>query len=90
MSPMTDDYRPIDCSVHDRLEDLAVRHVVCRIRYRMPSEASDPEGTDGAAEKGTEIEGRIVDVFARDGEELLRVDDGREIRLDRLLVVAPA
>ena len=82
---MTDAYRPIDCGVHDRLEDLAVRRVLCRIRHRVPSGS----GADATGEE-VEIEGRIVDVFARDGEELLRMDDGREIRLDRLLVVAPA
>lgn len=78
-------YQPIDCSVHDRLEDLAVRQVVCRIRYTVASASGR-----NATEEEAELEGRIVDVFARDGEEFLRTDEGREIRLDRLRAVAPA
>lgn len=84
-SPVTDGYQPIDCSVHDRLEDLAVRQVVCRIRYMAVSTSGR-----NATEEEAEMEGRIVDVFARDGEEFLRTDEGREIRLDRLRAVAPA
>jgi Rho-binding antiterminator len=81
---VTDAYQPIDCGVHDRLEDLVVRRVVCRIRYTVYSDSGE-DATGGKAE----VEGRIADVFARGGEEFVRVDDGREIRLDRLLVVAP-
>ncbi|MDZ7778537.1 MAG: hypothetical protein U5R14_01190 [Gemmatimonadota bacterium] len=65
-------YRPIDCSVHDRLEAFAVSRTDCRVTY-----------TDPATEERT-ITGRIVDVFTRDGAEFLRMDEGSEIRLDRL------
>ena len=75
---MTAGYRPISCSVHDRLEALAVRSRPCRIRHRTP---------EGAVESA---EGRIVDIFARQGEEFLRMDGGEEIRLDRLVEVEDA
>ena len=65
-------YEPIDCSVHDRLEALAVTGAPCRITFVTP----------GGEER--RAAGRIVDVFARGGAEYIRLDDGTEIRLDRL------
>ena len=39
-------------------------------------------------DRGVEaLEASLVDVFARDGAEWLRLDSGREIRLDRLVEV---
>jgi Rho-binding antiterminator len=66
------DYSPIACGLHDRLEALATLGRSCRIVY------ADPDG--GARE----IVDRIVDVFARAGEEFVRTSSGTEIRLDRL------
>jgi Rho-binding antiterminator len=74
---MTEPYQPIDCAVHDRLEDLAVRRVACRIEM-------------AAAEGIREAAGVIVDVFARDGAEYLRLDSGETVRLDRIRRVRPA
>jgi len=71
------DYRPIDCSVHDRLEAFSVLRTPCRIRWR------DASGRERASS------GRILDVFARAGAEYLRLDDGTEVRLDRLREVEP-
>ena len=65
-------YEPIDCSVHDRLEALAVTRSPCRIAFLTPS------GDEHSAA------GRIVDVFARGGAEYIQLADGTEIRLDRL------
>jgi len=65
-------YEPIDCSVHDRLEALAVTRVPCRVAFLTK---------EGAAREAT---GRIVDVFTRGGAEYLQLEDGTEIRLDRL------
>lgn len=41
-------------------------------------------GRDGGVEA---LEASLVDVFSRDGAEWLRLDSGREIRLDRLVEV---
>jgi Rho-binding antiterminator len=72
---MSTDYQPIDCSLHDRLEALATLRQECDVVYR---------DVDGERRETRE---RIVDVFARAGEELVRLESGTEIRLDRLEAV---
>jgi transcriptional antiterminator Rof (Rho-off) len=63
-------YRPIDCSLHDRLESAAtLRKRVC-IAYR----SSDNELL--------QVEDRIVDIYTRDGVEFMGLGNGTEIRLD--------
>jgi Rho-binding antiterminator len=66
------DYSPIACGLHDRLEALATLGRSCRIVYVTP-------GGDTR-----EVVDRVVDVFARAGEEFVRTSSGVEIRLDRL------
>lgn len=68
-------YRPIDCAIHDRLEDLAVRRVRQRLLLR------DEDGTE------REVSAAVVDVFARDGAEFVRLSDGEVVRLDRVLAI---
>lgn len=67
-----DAYVPIACSVHDKLEDSAVRGTVAHLVVR------DGDGNS------VELQDRIKDVFARDGVEYLRTGGGQEIRLDRI------
>ncbi len=69
-----DDYIPIDCSLHDRLEDLATRRRVVRLRY---------ESEVGVVE----IDDVIADWLVRDGAEFLRLRSGADIRLDRILEI---
>lgn len=69
-------YEPIDCSLHDELEARATRGTRCAIRFRGETDGDTRQVTD-----------RIVDVFARDGEEFIRLSSGEEIRLDRLVAV---
>lgn len=71
------EYRPIDCGVHDRLESYATLGSVCSVSF------VDSAGSERSTS------GRIVDVFARDGAEYLRLEDGTEVRLDRLRTVQP-
>jgi Rho-binding antiterminator len=66
------EYRPIACGLHDRLEALATTGVVVPIVVR----AADGERRI--------LQDRLVDVFARDGEEFVRTGRGETIRLDRL------
>ena len=68
-------YRPIDCSLHDRLEAAATLRKIVAISYRTPQ--GELVG----------IEDRILDIFTRDGAEYLRLGDGSEIRLDDLCSV---
>lgn len=65
-------YVPIACSVHDKLEDSAVRRTVAHFVVR---------DEDGGSR---EVQDRIDDVFARDGVEYMRTQGGEEIRLDRI------
>lgn len=67
-----DEYRPVDCSLHDRLEELATLRQPARIAYR------DDRGEVRAAED------RIADVFSADGVEYIRTEAGEQIRLDRI------
>lgn len=67
-----DEYRPIDCNLHDRLEELATLRQPARISYR------DDQGEMRSAED------RIEDVFAADGVEYIRTAGGEQIRLDRI------
>lgn len=69
---MSEPYQPIDCTLHDRLEDWAVRRARCTIEH---------EDDTGALVR---VAGVIVDVGARDGVEYLTLDGGDRIRLDRL------
>jgi len=68
-------YKTIDCSLHDRLESAATLRQLVRIIYR---------GTDGNQQ---ETEDRLVDVFAKNGEEFLKTTNGDLIRLDMLVSV---
>lgn len=68
-------YHPIDCGYHDRLLALATLRRPCEVVY-----------SDGAGEPRAAHD-RIEDVFSRGGAEWLRLADGTEVRLDRLLRV---
>jgi Rho-binding antiterminator len=67
-----DDYKPVDCSLHDRLEAFATTGQPCRIEYTSE---------DGGRRQAQD---RIADVFASDGAEYIRTRGGEEIRLDRI------
>jgi peptide-methionine (R)-S-oxide reductase len=69
------DYRPIDCSVYDKLEETAVRGTVAHFLIR------DEDGGE------REIQDRVQDIYARDGVEYMKTAEGLEIRLDRLRAV---
>ncbi len=69
------EYQPIDCSVHDKLEETSVRGTAAHFLVR------DEDGGE------REIQDRIEDVYARDGVEYMKTAGGLEIRLDRLRAV---
>ena len=68
-------YRPIDCSLHDRLEAASTLRKIVAISYRT------------AQGELVEIEDRILDIFSRDGAEYLRLSSTADIRLDDLCSV---
>lgn len=76
-------YRPIACDFHDQLESFAT----LRRRVRLSLAGANGEAEPAA---GGIAEGRIADIYTTaDKQEFLRLDDGAEIRLDRILAVTP-
>lgn len=68
-------YRLVDCGFHDRLEAFATLRQICQISYRT---------TSGEI---IEVQDQIVDVYAANKADFLRLKAGTEIRLDRLISV---
>jgi Rho-binding antiterminator len=68
-------YTPIDCDNHDQLESLATLGREVRVKHR------DESGGERTQES------TITDVFTRDGAEWIRLREGDEIRLDRIVSV---
>ena len=68
---MTKPYVPIACGIYDELESLAVRRTVCQIEFLSTSRIES-------------VQSRIVDVYSRNKEEFIKIEDGRDIRLDCL------
>lgn len=66
-------YQNINCSYYDRLEAFATNRTNCSILYH--------DGTEKT------VEGIIVDLFARDGAEYLKLNSGTVIRLDHLVSI---
>lgn len=70
------DYVPISCEFHDKLEDLAT--------LRQPAAVSYLDD-NGTPQQRTAV---IKDVYAKTGVEYLALSSGETIRLDRLVDVA--
>jgi hypothetical protein len=69
------DYRLVDCGFHDQLEALATLRQPSHITYT---------NTNGDR---VAIFTQIVDVYAANKADFLKLKDGTEIRLDRLIAV---
>jgi len=65
-------YKPIDCSFHDVLLAKATRKEKCRFAFEV------------SAEHPLHVEGKIVDVYTKAGEEFMQLDNGQTFRLDSL------
>ncbi|MBF2048324.1 MAG: hypothetical protein EDM05_048445 [Leptolyngbya sp. IPPAS B-1204] len=70
-----DAYIPVSCDFHDRLEALATLRQKCQIVYR------------NQANEVIEVEDWIVDVYAANQADFLKLKDGTEIRLDQIVAV---
>lgn len=68
-------YRSVSCDFYDELEALATLRRPCTLQYHTET-----------GEK-TRTEGQIMDLFSVEKAEYLRLRDGTEIRLDRLIAV---
>ena len=68
-------YIPINCSYYDELEAAATQRRVVTIAYRDEQEAVQ------------EVDTRIKDLYARNKEEFMVLENGLEFRLDRLVSI---
>ena len=68
-------YRPISCDFYDELELLALRKTVATIVIRKENEDTES------------IQDRIKTLLTKDKEEFLILENGQEIRLDKLVSV---
>ncbi|MEM6629437.1 MAG: hypothetical protein AAF694_07170 [Bacteroidota bacterium] len=68
-------YVPIDCNFYDKLEEVATLKKVSSIRY------IDSNG------KEAQVAGKIVDLYAINSIEYLKLGSGLEIRLDQVMEV---
>ncbi|MDN5203014.1 hypothetical protein QQ008_16610 [Fulvivirgaceae bacterium BMA10] len=67
-------YQPIDCNYYDRLEAWSTRNEMVKILF----------WEDG---KQKEIEAIIQNIYTKNKEEFLVLNNGLEIRLDHLIAV---
>ncbi|MBD3882283.1 hypothetical protein IFO70_10980 [Phormidium tenue FACHB-886] len=70
-----DTYIPVSCDFHDELEAIATLRQTCRIVYR------------NATDETTEVQGRIVDIYAANRADFLKLENDTVIRLDRVISV---
>lgn len=76
---MAQGYTPVDCDFHDRIEALATSRRRVVINLESESHAKSL------------AEGVITDIYTSPTkEEFLRLDDGAEIRLDRIVAIRRA
>ncbi len=67
-------YHSIRCSYYDQLEAYATKRTHCAVVYRVDEQEKTSEGI-------------IVDLFAKDGAEYLKLNNGIVIRLDQLISI---
>jgi Rho-binding antiterminator len=74
MTQQSTKYQNISCSYYDQVEAYATKKTQCSVIYN----ADDLEKTS---------DGIIVDLFAKDGAEYLKLNNGIVIRLDQLISI---
>ncbi len=66
------DYTPVSCELYDELEAIATLHRTSQIAYR--NDAGDK----------VDVTSKIVDVYAKEGADYCKLENGIIIRLDKL------
>lgn len=74
MIEQTKTYQSISCSYYDQLEAFATKRSHCILVYRVDHSETISNGI-------------IVDVFAQEGAEYLKLDTSTVIRLDHLISI---
>ena len=75
--PTAKPYIPVDTDLVDNLEHYTLDKIRVRISF------IDHTGTTD------ELNGLIAEVYTKDHQEFLRMDDGREMRLDQIKETVP-
>jgi Rho-binding antiterminator len=70
-----DSYTPVSCDFQDELEAIATLRQTCRIVYHNETNTT------------SEIEGRIVDIYAANHADYVKLEEGTVIRLDQIISV---
>ena len=70
-----DEYILVSCDFHDHLEEWSTLRQNCQITYQ------DVDNNQ------IEVQGRIVDIYAADKADFLKLDNGTVIRLDKIVSV---
>ena len=68
---MNDD-TPVSCYLNERLEEIATLKHQCTITYRNEKD------------EFTEVGGRIIEIYAAEGNDWCRLSDETVIRLDKI------
>ena len=71
---MSNDYTPIDCHYFDVLEAHATNRVVLKLEIVVNG-------------KSQFIESRLLDFRTKDKEEFVLLENGMEVRLDRMTII---
>ncbi len=65
-------YQPIDCEFHDTLEEACVLKL--RVDFQFVDDNGDTQNYSG----------QLLDFKTKDGEEFVKLQDGKWLRLDKL------
>ena len=72
---MTHPYQLVACTFHDELEALAILRQVSQVVYRDPQDNIQT------------VNSKIIDVYAANRADFIKLQDGTVIRLDHLVSV---
>ncbi|MFK7807933.1 MAG: Rho-binding antiterminator [Saprospiraceae bacterium] len=75
MKNKTTDYKPIDCNIYDELVLLIMRKRKIKLEFLNGKDAT------------TEAETVLTNIYTKEGEEFITLQNGKDIRLDKILKI---
>ena len=72
---MKSEYQPINCNYYDEIVLVIMRRKKCLIHFYNEEKIEE------------KLKALIIDVYARDKVEYMKLEDGKEIRLDQLIAL---
>ena len=76
--PKNDPYKPVSCDMSDELEAYSIQKTSLRIKVEEPNGVT------------SWMVGKVVDLFVKDHADYLKLSDGREVRLDKIIEFIPS